>query len=82
LLHAPSVEEAIVDTIRRGGDTDTSAAICGALLGAVHGRESIPQRWVDCLLACKPKAGSARVKRPRPQCYWPVDVLELASQLL
>ena len=27
----------------RGGDTDTNAAICGALLGAVYGRETIPR---------------------------------------
>jgi len=42
LLHAPNLEEAVVDTIMRGGDTDTNAAICGALLGAVHGRDAIP----------------------------------------
>lgn len=34
LLHAPTLEEGVVDTVRRGGDTDTNAAICGALLGA------------------------------------------------
>ena len=38
LLHAPTLEEAVVDTVMRGGDTDTNQAICGALLGAVHGR--------------------------------------------
>ncbi|HPC97303.1 MAG TPA: ADP-ribosylglycohydrolase family protein, partial [Sedimentisphaerales bacterium] len=38
LLHAPNLEEAVVDTVMRGGDTDTNAAICGALLGAVWGR--------------------------------------------
>ena len=37
LLHAPTLEEGVVDTVRRGGDTDTNAAICGALLGAVYG---------------------------------------------
>ena len=37
LLHAANLEEAVVDTVMRGGDTDTNAAICGALLGAVHG---------------------------------------------
>ncbi len=42
LLHAPSLDAGVVDTIMRGGDTDTNAAICGALLGAVCGRESIP----------------------------------------
>jgi ADP-ribosyl-[dinitrogen reductase] hydrolase len=42
LLHAPSLEDGVVDTIMRGGDTDTNAAICGALLGTVCGREAIP----------------------------------------
>ena len=32
LLHAENFEEAVVDTVHRGGDTDTNAAICGALL--------------------------------------------------
>lgn len=33
LLHATNLEEAVVDnTVMRGGDTDTNAAICGALL--------------------------------------------------
>ena len=32
LFHASSLEEGVVDTIMRGGDTDTNAAICGALL--------------------------------------------------
>ena len=27
-------DEGVVDTVRRGGDTDTNAAIAGALLGA------------------------------------------------
>ena len=30
LLNAPSLEEGLVDTVRRGGDTDTNAAIAGA----------------------------------------------------
>ena len=82
LLHAENLEEAVVDTIMHGGDTDTNAAICGALLGAVYGREAIPSRWVDCLLNCRPEAGLPSVRRPRPQCFWPVDVLELANHLL
>src|SRR5262249_50809711 len=39
LLHSDSLEEGVVDTVMRGGDTDTTAAIAGALLGAVHGRQ-------------------------------------------
>lgn len=82
LLHAPSLEEAVVDTIMRGGDTDTNAAICGALLGAVCGRDAIPAQWLECLQNCKPEVGNPRVRHPRPKCFWPVDALELAESLI
>ena len=82
LLNAESVEEGIVDTVMRGGDTDTNAAICGALLGAVHGRESIPDRWVETIQGCRPQAGTPGVYKPRPECFWPADALELADQLI
>ena len=82
LLHAPSLEEGVVDTVMQGGDTDTNAAICGALLGAVHGKDAIPQHWVKSVLSCRPEAGRPNVRRPRPECFWPVDALELTERLL
>jgi len=82
LLHAPSLEEAVVDTVMRGGDTDTNAAICGALLGAVRGRNAIPDQWSQCVLNCRPAAGQPHVRRPRPECFWPADALELAEGLV
>ena len=82
LLHASSMEDGIVDTVMRGGDTDTNAAICGALLGAVHGRDGVPAQWVDALLTCRPEAGRASVHHPRPEVFWPVDALDLAAQLV
>lgn len=82
LLNAPSLEDGIVDTIMRGGDTDTNAAICGALLGAVHGLSAVPERWTKTVLACRPQEGLPGVRRPRPEIYWPVDALELAERLL
>ncbi len=81
LLNANNVEEGIVDTIMRGGDTDTNAAICGALLGAVYGREAIPGRWIETIRNCRPQAGMPGVQRPRPECFWPLDALELAERL-
>ena len=80
LLHARSVEEGVVRTVRRGGDTDTNAAIAGALLGAVHGRDGVPAQWRAMVLSCRPLAPAAR--HPRPMPYWPVDVHELAERLL
>jgi ADP-ribosyl-[dinitrogen reductase] hydrolase len=74
-------EEALVQTVGRGGDTDTNAAIAGALLGALHGRDAIPARWVLPVLACRPLA-EAGALRPRPTEYWPDDILELAEALL
>jgi ADP-ribosylglycohydrolase/fructose-1,6-bisphosphatase/inositol monophosphatase family enzyme len=80
LLHAPSLEAGVVATVRRGGDTDTNAAIAGALLGAVHGRDAVPAQWRSMVLSCRPLAPRAR--RPRPRQFWPVDVLEIAERLL
>ena len=82
LLHATNLEEAVVDTVMRGGDTDTNAAICGAILGAVHGRDAVPGQWVESLLNCRPAAGQPNVRHPRHKCFWPVDALELAERLL
>jgi ADP-ribosylglycohydrolase len=74
-------EEALVQTVGRGGDTDTNAAIAGALLGALHGRDAVPARWMLPVLACRPLV-EAGALRPRPIEYWPDDVLELAEALL
>ena len=67
--------------MRRGGDTDTNGAIAGALLGAVYGLEALPAQWLDSILSCRPQRGR-NVHQPRPQEYWPVDVLTLAETLL
>jgi ADP-ribosylglycohydrolase/fructose-1,6-bisphosphatase/inositol monophosphatase family enzyme len=80
LLHAPGLEEGVVATVRRGGDTDTNAAIAGALLGAAHGRDALPAQWRSMVLSCR--ALAPRARRPRPRAYWPVDVLEVAERLL
>jgi ADP-ribosylglycohydrolase/fructose-1,6-bisphosphatase/inositol monophosphatase family enzyme len=80
LLHAPSLEAGVVATVRRGGDTDTNAAIAGALLGAVHGRDAIPAQWRQMVLSCRPHPSRAR--RARPERYWPIDVAEVAERLL
>ncbi len=82
VVHASSLEAGIVDTVMRGGDTDTNAAIAGALLGAVHGCTAIPSQWRDRVVTCRPIAGLAGVDQPRPRVFWPVDVERLAEQLL
>jgi ADP-ribosyl-[dinitrogen reductase] hydrolase len=82
LLRARNLEDGIVNTVRLGGDTDTNAAIAGALLGAVHGREGVPRQWRDRVLTCRPIPVLPAVQNPRPAAYWPVDALELAESLL
>ena len=80
LLHAPRLEKAVTATVHCGGDTDTNAAICGALLGAVYGRNAVPQQWVEKIVTCRPGAENAR--RPRPTEYWQHEALGLAEQLV
>ena len=48
-LHRPSLEEALIFLVQAGGDTDTNAAVAGALLGARDGETGIPPRWLDQL---------------------------------
>jgi ADP-ribosyl-[dinitrogen reductase] hydrolase len=82
LLHAETMEQGIVNTIMSGGDTDTNAAIAGALLGAVHGRQGVPTQWLDRILTCRPIEGLPGVVHPRPYALWPVDALWLAERLV
>jgi ADP-ribosylglycohydrolase len=82
LLHAEGLEEGVVSTVASGGDTDTNAAITGALLGAVHGRSAIPTQWLDRILSCRPMSGVAGITHPRPEAFWPVDSLWLAERLV
>ena len=42
-------EEAIVRAVNDTRDNDTVAAIVGAAVGALHGREGLPHRWIEGL---------------------------------
>ncbi len=72
LLHAKSLEDGVVDTVMRGGDTDTNGCIAGALLGAVHGAVAVPAQWREQVLGCKTR---------RPSDYGCGDLEELAGRL-
>ena len=58
-VHRPSLEEALIFLAEAGGDTDTNAAVAGALLGARDGETSIPPRWLDQLGSARAAAGLA-----------------------
>ena len=46
---AQSLEHALTVAVRCGGDTDTVAAMAGAIAGARFGANSIPERWYAVL---------------------------------
>lgn len=46
LAHEGDLREAVTEAVRLGGDTDTVAAITGALCGATQGEPGIPKDWL------------------------------------
>lgn len=73
LKHAQAFSAALTHVVRAGGDTDTNAAITGALLGAVFGEDGIPAGWRDVVTACRPE---------RPSEYHCGDLVQLAERLV
>ncbi|MFJ6631526.1 ADP-ribosylglycohydrolase family protein [Streptomyces sp. NPDC091376] len=69
-----SFEESLGAAIDLGGDTDTVAAVTGALAGAVYGAAAIPERWTCALHVPLPGHGS-RVLRTQ-------DLAALATALV
>ncbi len=49
VAEALGFEEGLRHVVGLGGDTDTNAAVAGALLGALHGSGAIPTAWLDRL---------------------------------
>ncbi len=49
LLRGGDVENGLRRVVSLGGDTDTNAAVAGALLGALHGVDGLPTGWLDRL---------------------------------
>jgi ADP-ribosylglycohydrolase len=49
LSHQQDCREAIVTVIRCGGDTDSTGAIVGGIVGAGVGRSGIPEDWLSKL---------------------------------
>lgn len=50
MQHGHDPEEAIIRAVNDTRDNDTIGAIVGAAVGALHGRQALPSRWVDGLL--------------------------------
>lgn len=48
-VNTSSYEDCVLTAVNLGDDTDTTAAVAGALAGTAYGIEAIPQEWVDVL---------------------------------
>jgi len=45
-LVADNFEEGVILAVNHGGDSDSTGAITGNILGAIYGRNEIPERWL------------------------------------
>ena len=48
-VNTNSYEDCVLAAVNLGDDTDTTAAVAGALAGTVYGIDAIPQEWTDAL---------------------------------
>ncbi|MCM8531967.1 MAG: ADP-ribosylglycohydrolase family protein, partial [Lentisphaeraceae bacterium] len=46
IANTDSYSEAVLKAVNLGEDTDTTAAVTGAIAGALYGIDSIPQKWI------------------------------------
>jgi ADP-ribosyl-[dinitrogen reductase] hydrolase len=53
VTHDRTLEESLLYLAQAGGDTDTNAAVAGALLGARYGETALPPRWMDQLVGAQ-----------------------------
>jgi ADP-ribosylglycohydrolase len=49
LVTCDDYERGVTWVIAQGGDTDSNAAVAGALLGCRHGVRAVPERWLSAL---------------------------------
>lgn len=47
LKNTTNYEDAVLKAVNLGGDTDTTAAICGGLAGIYYGYDAIPIDWIN-----------------------------------
>jgi ADP-ribosylglycohydrolase len=48
-LAAPDPRSALLLAVNHSGDSDSTGAICGNLLGTLHGEEALPAEWLEPL---------------------------------
>ena len=72
LKHAGSFRNALVDVVSAGGDTDTNAAITGALLAAWGGLKCIPRHWLSVVHSANPSCYTALLPSVKDVPAYPV----------
>ncbi|MCF2525932.1 ADP-ribosylglycohydrolase family protein [Yinghuangia sp. KLBMP8922] len=77
LRSTPTFADAVCAAVDLGGDTDTVAAVTGALAGAVYGLDAIPEAWRDAVHVPLPGADRAEEYGPW-RC---ADLTALAQRL-
>lgn len=76
------IEPALGEVIRLGGDTDTTAAIVGALCGVSGGVRSIPAHWIDGILEWPRSTGWMLQAAERAVLQVPQRRAPFAAQML
>jgi ADP-ribosylglycohydrolase len=65
LLTTNNYEEAVLKAVNLGGDTDTTGAVTGGLVGLLYGFESIPDKWISSIR--KPNEINKLIHSHQPQ---------------
>lgn len=47
--HCDSFEQAVLQAVNLGEDTDTTGCVTGGLVGAYYGYDAIPEKWIDAV---------------------------------
>lgn len=81
LRNATPFKQAIEQTVELGGDTDTNAAIVGALIGAYHGSEEIPKDMIGKVRDFQYDPDKD-IGHDRPVTYHPSRMYHLSYALL
>ena len=74
MCHGTNLEEAIVRAVNDTKDNDTIAAIVGAAVGALHGKDAIPERWISNLLGRTTEGNDGHILELLEQAralWWP-----------
>jgi ADP-ribosylglycohydrolase len=74
--HGHDPEEAIIRAVNDTHDNDTIAAIVGAAVGALHGKDALPERWIGNLSGRTRESDDGKIfelLKQSKQIFWDKD---------